>query len=425
MKKIKLGDVCKIITGPFGSQLHASDYVEEGIAWVMPINIGDRLISTDSIAKISLKDVERLKRYKLELGDIIYSRRGDIEKCALVRKENVGFLCGTGCLRIRVDKNSISPDFLSFYLGQNYIKKWIVDNSVGATMPNLNSDILAHLPLNLPKLKIQNKIAAVLSSLDEKISLNKKINATLEDMAKTLYDYFFVQFDFPDENGKPYKSSGGKMIFNAELNREIPVGWKVESLKNKISITRGISYDSDNISDDALGMPMINLASIDRKRNYIPEGVKFFKGELPDDKKLKAMDMLVACTDVTRQAKILGSPILVMNDREYTFSMDLAKISICDERIKKLYLYMTLRTNFYHQYIAGFASGTTVLHLDLSGMDWYMIAIPPLDLQLKFSTIMEHIYLQTCCNIRESQNLTELRDFLLPMLMNGQVGFKG
>ena len=136
------------------------------------------------------------------------------------------------------------------------------------------------------------------------------------------------------------------------------------------------------------------------------------------------MDMLIACTDLTRQAGIIGSPILVMNDRDYTFSMDLAKLDIVDENIEKLYLYMTLRTDFYHQYIKGFASGTTVLHLNTSGIEWYKILTPPIDLQEKFSKIIEIDYLQTCKNITENQTLAVLRDWLLPMLMNGQVRFK-
>ena len=214
------------------------------------------------------------------------------------------------------------------------------------------------------------------------------------------------------------------MIYNAELGRDIPVGWEIETLEGKISITRGISYSTETLSTDAEGIPMINLASIDRKRNYIPSGLKFFIGDVPNEKKLKSMDMLIACTDLTRQAEIIGSPILVINDREYTFSMDLARLTVTDEKLNELYLYMTLRTNFYHQYIVGFASGTTVLHLNTSGIEWYKVLIPPAVLQKKFAVVMNNIYLQTCKNICESQQLAELRDWLLPMLMNGQVNCK-
>ncbi len=317
------------------------------------------------------------------------------------------------------DNGNSNLRFIYYFLSSMDLRKYVT----GSAQPKLNQYNLANLEIDLPPLEIQKKIGNFLYSLDEKISLNKKINATLEEMAKTIYDYYFVQFDFPDENGKPYKSSGGKMIFSPELQREIPFGWEVGNLENKISITRGISYSSENISNSN-GFPMINLASIDRKRNYIPEGLKFFEGKISDDKKLKAMDMLIACTDLTMKAEIIGSPILVMNDREYIFSMDLAKLTICDKNIENLYLYMTLRTKFYHKYITGFASGTTVLHLDTNGINLYKILIPPKNLQKKFCKVMEKIYLETCKNISENNLLERLRDFLLPMLMNGQVGFK-
>ena len=193
MKKIKLGEVAEIITGPFGSQIHAEDYVPNGVIYVMPKDIGNRYIIESTAAQISFEDAERLKRYKLLLGDIVYSRRGDIEKCALVRSENVGSLCGTGCLRVRPNQKVISAEFLSFYLGQPHIKKWIISKSVGATMHNLNSEILKQLPLNLPPLETQKQIAAVLSALDDKISLNKKINSSLEEMAKTIYLHKFFR----------------------------------------------------------------------------------------------------------------------------------------------------------------------------------------------------------------------------------------
>ena len=308
----------------------------------------------------------------------------------------------------------------SIELYLNHFKKV----SQGSQTKFLTMSILEQFKVENIPIEIQRNRTSILVAIDNKIALNKKINATLEAMAKTLYDYWFVQFDFPDENGKPYKTSGGKMIYNSELGRDIPVGWEVDTLKGKIFITRGISYSTETLSAGTEGMPMINLASVDRKRNYIPSGLKFFIDDVPNEKKLQAMDMLIACTDLTRQAEIIGSPILVINDREYTFSMDLAKLTVTNEKLNALYLYMTLRTDFYHQYIVGFASGTTVLHLNTKGIEWYKMLIPPTVLQKKFAEVINNIYLQTCKNICESQRLAELRDWLLPMLMNEQVNFK-
>ena len=326
------------------------------------------------------------------------------------------------CCNIEIDDTKIDYRYVYYYLKGQYEN--LRQMSAGVRK-NLNADDIKNFIIRYPEDKVtQKKIAALLGALDDKIALNKKINATLEAMAKTLYDYWFVQFDFPDENGKPYKTSGGKMIYSSELGRDIPAGWEVDTLEGKIAITRGISYSTETLSTNAEGIAMINLASVDRKRNYIPNGLKFFIGDVPNEKKLQARDMLIACTDLTRQAEIIGSPILVMNDREYTFSMDLAKLTVTSEKLNELYLYMTLRTNFYHQYIVGFASGTTVLHLNTSGIAWYKVLIPPITLQEKFAEVMKNIYLQTCKNICENQRLAELRDWLLPMLINRQIDFK-
>ena len=287
-----------------------------------------------------------------------------------------------------------------------------------SAQPGLSVSTLSKITIKLPDLAIQEECFNVLNLIDQKIQINNQINQELEAMAKTLYDYWFVQFDFPDQNGKPYKSSGGKMVYNPELKREIPEGWGVEKLKDKLSVSRGISYKTENIKDN-IGTPMINLASIDINRNYKSTGLKFFNGEYLKEKIVSGGDLLIACTDLTRNAEIVGSPIIVpFDEQNYVFSMDLAKIDSKVDYINKYYLYSTLRTEHYHNYIKNWASGTNVLHLNIDGISWYSIAIPPVELQKEYSKIIINFSKKTNKNIQENQELTQLR---LPILMNGQV----
>lgn len=238
-----------------------------------------------------------------------------------------------------------------------------------SAQPGLSVSTLSKITIKLPDLATQEQCFNVLNLIDQKIQINNQINRELESMAKTLYDYWFVQFDFPDQNGKPYKSSGGKMVYNQELKREIPEGWGVEKLKDKLSVSRGISYKTENIKDN-IGTPMINLASIDINRNYKSTGLKYFNGEYLKEKIVSGGDLLIACTDLTRNADIVGSPIIVpFDEQKYVFSMDLAKIDSKVDFINKYYLYSTLRTEHYHNYIKKWASGTNVLHLNLDGMN--------------------------------------------------------
>ena len=195
-----LGVICQecggdIQTGPFGSQLHASDYVLSGIPSIMPANIKGGRVSEEGIARISEADAKRLSKYLTKAGDIVYSRRGDVERCALIRKREEGWLCGTGCLRVRTGSGVVDPDFCSHFLSHPETKEWISRHAVGATMPNLNTQILSALPVLLPSLQEQKAIAHILGTLDDKIELNRKTNETIEAIAKALFKSWFVDFD--------------------------------------------------------------------------------------------------------------------------------------------------------------------------------------------------------------------------------------
>lgn len=246
------------------------------------------------------------------------------------------------------------------------------------------------------------------------------INDYLEEMAKTIYDYWFVQFEFPDENGNPYKTSGGKMKYSPELNMNIPISWEISTLKDRHTVDRGISYTSKDISEGT-GTPMINLACIDINRNYRDGQLKYYNNCVSTDKSLVGNELLIACTDLTRNADIVGSPILVPKlSYKMIYSMDMAKLNFDSKYFDKYYLYMTLRTEYYHNFIKKYASGTNVLHLNLEGLNWYTMWIPPRKLQYQFGCIIQKIQSNKNIVIHENNQLIQLRDWLLPMLMNGQ-----
>ena len=178
MRSTTLGEIANIITGPFGSQLHMEDYVKTGIPVIMPQNIEDRTINKDGIARISEVDFQRLSRYATEINDIVYARRGNVEKHAFISEKEKA-ICGTGCLRVRVINNMVDPLFLSFYLNRIEIRNWITTHAIGSNMPNLNTSILSDVPVVLPDYKNQIKIATLLQKLDDKIISNNSINDNL------------------------------------------------------------------------------------------------------------------------------------------------------------------------------------------------------------------------------------------------------
>jgi len=168
-----------IQTGPFGSQLHASDYVESGVPVVMPKDIVNRRASTESVARVGTADADRLSRHKLQAGDIVFSRRGDVERHALITEREVGWLCGTGCLLLRSGPQWKSAGFLSMLLDAPRARTWLVQHAVGATMPNLNTAILGSVPVVLP-------LPPVLSAFEELVSVTEKQRSRNASMAETL-----------------------------------------------------------------------------------------------------------------------------------------------------------------------------------------------------------------------------------------------
>jgi type I restriction enzyme, S subunit len=296
----------------------------------------------------------------------------------------------------------------------------------------LNSNDIKEYEIRLPsKISEQQKIAAVLSALDAKIELNQRINAELESMAKTLYDYWFVQFDFPfdfaqgkpNEKGKPYKSAGGKMVWNEELKREIPLGWEVCELRNYITSKRGVSYSGKDIVSG--GVPMINLNSFNIDATYKPEGIKTYSGDYGENKILKPFDLVMCNTQQTAldpKKDIIGKSFLVPDifNSDIVSSHHVTAIAVEKENLK-YYLNSLFNTEYFHRYISGYATGTNILGLNFEGVLSYKTAIPSDDLLDRYKAIVVNVEKQKARIIKESQTLTELRDWLLPMLMNGQV----
>ncbi len=219
-----------IQTGPFGSQLHAHDYKEQGTPVVMPQQLGDNLINTEGIARISDEDVQRLKRHKLQRGDIVFSRRGDVTRRAFITEKQDGWLCGTGCMLIRPSHPKLNNEYLAFFLSLPEVKEYITRQAVGATMPNLNTGILQAVPLFLPSRTAQEKIVEVLTAYDDLIHNNTRRIAILEEMAQTLYREWFVRFRFPGHEKVPFVPS--------PLG-DIPQGWRCGRLDDVLVLQRG------------------------------------------------------------------------------------------------------------------------------------------------------------------------------------------
>ena len=390
MKEYKLSQLLEIKNGKDHKELPNGDYPVFGSGGVM----------------------RYVNEYLYDKPSILLPRKGSLNN---IQYCDVPFWTVDTLYYTEVNEKIACPYYLYNYL-------CLLDLSgldTGTGVPSMTFDSYYNIKVLIPEIEEQKRVASVLQNLDHKIALNRQINDNLEEMAKQLYDYWFVQFDFPNEDGKPYKSSGGAMVWKEKLKREIPQGWSISNVKSLIEpIERGVSYSSDDLLDP-FATPMINLACFSKAGDYRLGEMKFFSGKVSNDKLISPMDMLIACTDMTQGADIIGRPILASDEYDqYTFSTDLALIT--PKGKFKMYLYYTLRTPFYHKYIRPFASGTTVKHLNLIGVENYGLPVPPIEIQSKFEDLITPIKEKQSKNLNEINALTKQRDELLPLLMNGQ-----
>ena len=231
MKILKLNDICKIGSS---KRIHLSDYVENGVPFyrskeIIELSEGNPISEPLFISHEKFSEIKH--KFPIpKTNDILITSVGTLGVVHLVKDPNFYFKDGNLTWLREFHENIIDIDFLFYWLNSNLFKKQILNNNIGAVQKAITIDFLKKVDISLPDIPNQKSIAAVLSALDKKIALNKQINARLEEMTKTLYDYWFVQFDFPDADGKPYKSSGGEMVFDETLKREIPKGWEVKSL---------------------------------------------------------------------------------------------------------------------------------------------------------------------------------------------------
>lgn len=247
MNKATLKEVSLLITKGTTPSSIGCQFIEEGINFVKSESISDsKYLNNQIYEHIDIQTDNKLNRSKLKEGDLLFSIAGAyLGKVAIVRSIDLPANTNQAVGIVRLNKKLADVEYLYYYFSQKNINNYINKLSSQSSQPNLNLDLLGKLEFELKDITSQQKIASVLSSLDSKIEINNRINTELEAMAKTLYDYWFVQFDFPDKDGKPYKSSGGKMVWNEELKREIPEGWEVVKMSEWIEIDKSGDWGKD------------------------------------------------------------------------------------------------------------------------------------------------------------------------------------
>jgi len=396
-------------TGPFGTQLSASEYVSEGIPVINVRNVGFGDVRADDLEFVSEGKADQLHHHVLRTGDIVFGRKGAVERHALIGNDQDGWIQGSDCLRLRLRSSRFNVRFVSFYLRTKGHQDWMQALcSFGATMSSLNQDIVNRIQLPCPPRPVQDRIAAVLTAYDDLIANNQRRIALLESMAEEIYREWFVRMRFPG-------------CETATFSRGIPEGWEVVQLGEHCDVVKGKSYASEDLVDDPTAMPFVTLKSFNRGGGYRAGGLKHYKGEFKSEQLVKQGDIVMAVTDMTQDRVVVGRAARVpdLGERGAVISLDVIKLA--PKKIDPTYLYLFLRFSGFANHIKEFANGANVLHLKPDLVPAQKVVMPPRTLQDQLSLIAVPMLQQAEQLAQACQRLSEMRDALLPRLIAGKL----
>ena len=378
MRMTQLKTIADIQTGPFGSQLHKEDYVETGTPIVTVEHLGNRVFTEQNLPRVSDSDKARLIKYTLSTGDIVFSRVGSVDRCSYVDKSHDGWMFSGRCLRVRPTE-LVDSLYLYYYFCLEETKRFVRNIAVGATMPSINTKLLGEVEIALPDLNNQKRIAAVLSSLDDKIENNQKLNDNLADLLQTIYQGRF-----------------GNDI---------------------LAVNQGVLSDICSYSTDKVAVSELNVRTY-----FSTENMLSGKAGSTEATSLPTTSQTTACHK---------GDTLISNIRPY-----FKKIVYCEDKCGcstdvlcftpsqpcySAYLFSTLYADKFFAFMVAGSKGTKMPRGDKQQIMTYPVVLPSEEELAGFNTIASPLLEQIYSNRAENKRLSILRDTLLPKLMSGEI----
>ena len=414
LKKYKLADIAKIeISGVDKKTIEGEtpvrlcNFVDVYYNWAITKE------KAKSFMAASAKQTE-INKCSIGKGMVAITKdsetRDDIGVATYIADDFENVVLGYHCALITPNPAVVDGKYLNAFMHTRYIQKYFENNASGSGQRyTLSNDTIGNIPVLLPSVEEQHTIGKVLADIDRKIELNKQINDNLEAMAKQLYDYWFVQFDFPNEEGKPYKSSGGAMVWNENLKREIPQGWVVEKMGKCTNVLLGGTPDTNDNSLWGNGYNWLNSGEVAEfpilksEKNITPKGLE------------KSATVLAPKGSVTLSITRHLRPSILCIDACINQSV----VAILEnDKISKEYIYPLLNRDIPR--LMSLRTGAQQPHINKETVEAINVVLPPANIMGAYINKAESIYNAIFNNAKEVEELTKLRDELLPLLMNGQ-----
>lgn len=385
-----LRELADIQTGPFGSQLHKEDYVEIGTPIVTVEHLGNRTFTEQNLPKVSDNDKERLKKYILSTGDIVFSRVGSVDRCSYVDKRHNGWMFSGRCLRVRPTQD-IDSLYLYYYFCLESTRQFVRNIAVGATMPSINTKLLGEVPINVPDMLAQKKISGILSSIDDKIELNNKINENLQQQAMAFFKSWFLDYE-PWNGNKPCKWIDAPLGSFVEIKR----GGSPRPIQNYLSDT-GLRWLK--ISDvTSLGSPYI----LEIKEHIKPEGLR-------KTVHLNAGELVLSNSATPGIPKFLDVDSCIHDGWLY----------FPKSQFSKYWLYLFFK--HVRQELISLGNGSVFTNLKTDILKNFPVTKADEATLAEFEKLIQPLFETMLNTDRENARLSDLRNNLLPRLISGEI----
>ena len=391
-EKVKLGEISFCIQpGPFGSQLHNSDYAHEGTPIIMPKDMVDGHIRHTGLIRVPEEHVARLQRHQVCAGNLMVARKGDVRKCVYITENENGWLTGSDCLKVALNENVCFPKYIYYQLRSPYIGRWLEQISIGATMPSINTGLLSGIEMYLPSLEIQRRIADILSAYDDLIENNRKQIKLLEEAAQRLYKEWFVDLRFPGHE-------------HTKIVDGVPEGWEKQPLSSIADIRMGQSPKSEFYNQIGEGLPFHQGVGSYGNRFVRDETYSTSFTRIAEAGSiLFSVRAPVGRLNITKNKIVIGRGIAALNHKS---------------RLQSFLFYM-LKERFFKDNLVG--NGSIFASISKEELLNQQFIIPCEDIMVQYDKAAQNIDDRIATLDRQTELLTQARDRLLPKLMSGEV----
>ena len=433
---VKLGEISSdepgsIAVGPFGSRMKSEVYTPSGVPVIRGTNISKDRAWRNEWVYVSDDFADGLPNCNVREGDLVFPHRGSIGEVAIIPGDRARYMLSTSLMKFRPDPEKISPLFLFYYFRSDTGRAEIMRFSSQVGTPGIGQPLtsLRQFRVPIPPSEEQERIAGILSSIDDKIELNRRMNATLEAMARALFKSWFIDFDpvrakmagrdtrLPREIAELFPDR----LMDSVLG-EIPMGWDIGTLAQHVEVAKGVSYKGRGLGRD--GIPLHNLNSVHEGGGYKYDGIKFYAGDYASRHVVRPGDVIIANTEQGHDRLLIGYAAIVPNF--------FGEHGICSHHLYRLrprrngqlsmpFLQQLLNSPMMHDLVSGYANGTTVNMLPVDAVQKPMLSIPPRRLIDSFDAVAMEIEHRRDQVVGESRTLEVIREGLLPKLVSGDL----